>query len=254
MGLLQFGYDNHLTKGTLSASSEASTDFAKEHAIDYGTWSAWKPNSGTSHYLRSDVGSTVAADFAAVYGLLLTGSQTIAVQSSPDGTTWTTRATAGASACTGGAVWLPFASVSARYWQILISDGSSFQPVVAVAMIGAQLLSEQGTHVGFTPLHLGREVDALNVTSEGGALLGRAVLNRGYKFEFSLEHLTPGWIDASWLPFMIHAEGKPFFLCWPPVTGSAAACSFAWAEGQIKKPSNHHPLWMSCGMMGRALR
>jgi hypothetical protein len=254
MALIQIGYNNLLALGTLSASSEASADFSKEHAVDYGTWSSWKPNSGTSHYLRSDMGSATPADFAAVYGLRLTGSQTVAIQSSPDAATWTTRASAGASVCTGGAVWLPFASVSARYWQILISDGSAFQPVVAVAMIGVQLLTEMGTHVGLSPFHLSREVDALNIGSEGGALLGRAVLNRGYKWSFSLEHLSPTWVDTYWLPFVLHAEAKPFFLCWPPVTAAPAASMFAWAEGQIPKPSNHHPLYMSASIGGRGLR
>lgn len=257
MALIQIGYENHLATGTLSASSSASAVYDKSNAIAPGTWNAWRPTAGTAHWLKVDMGSAIAADYACIYGLRLTGTQAAKVQSSTDNATWTDRGAAiGSAEAIGGSVWIPFASATARYWRIYLSDGSSFQPNINVAHIGRELQTQQGAWVGFAPLESAREVDALNATSEGGALLGRTVLNRGTKWEIDLQHLTPSWVTNYWLPFMQHAESKPFFLSHPPVAvaDGPTATTYCWAEGKIEHPKYMHPSWLSAGMQGRGLR
>lgn len=150
---------------------------------------------------------------------------------------------------------IAFASSSARYWRIRISDGSSFSPTLTFIVIGPRLTTQRGMHVGWTPLAYAREVDALNLSSEGGSYLGRSVLNRGIKWHVSLDYLTPAWVASDWQPFVEYAEGGSFFLVHPaPTEGAVAvAATFAWAEGQIEMAKNATTQFMSAGIAGRGL-
>lgn len=261
MGIPQIGYDNLFTRlsASLSASSEVS-GYPKENALDYLLGSSWRANDGASAWIAVDLGAsaTGTADYCALYGWSIDSTRALKVQTSADGTTWTTVATGTGVTLNdpiGGAAWLSFAAATSRYWRVRLENtGTMAGPGFAFIALGQALVPPLGMHVGYTPPWAAREVDALNVQSEGGILLGRTVINRGYKHDLTLDTIDPSWWQASWLPFMRHAEGKPFFYNWPAAAaGVLQASQFCWAEGQLKKPQNHHQAFMNGGLSFRGV-
>ena len=258
MALFQIGYDNLCTRLTPTASSAAATAPAI-NLKDWHGWSRWTAGTaGTSHTVTWDAGSgnTASADYAAIYGHDLVTGDSIVVESSPNGSTWTTQATILPAASVAAwdapaqSILCRFAAaVAVRYWRLRWALASSRTPSLSVAAMGALMTSERGAHVGMMPLRSGRRIEQLNSTSDAGHFLGRSLVDRGVAGKIDLEPLTPAWVESTWMPFSQHAQSYPFFLAWPPLALSASAgVVLAWSTEAISGPEHSSTVHMRAGL------
>lgn len=218
-------YENLLTTGTTTASSEA-TDYDVENCYDGLTTpgDAWKPTGFSSEWVKVDMGSATSADYWAVFGHdLHTQGATIKLQHSPDNSVWTD--VSSVTPTTSAAIVRTFTSASKRYWRFLITGGSAAASIGVLA-VGARLDMEKGMKAGFTPPTYARDPALMPNKTEGGHFAGRSLLRRGVKFRADFTNLTPAWVRSNVDTLLDEIETKPFFFSWDPSAyqGEAVYC------------------------------
>ncbi len=62
--------------------------------------------------------------------------------------------------------------------------------------------------------------------------LGRSVIYQGVVVSLSFDHLSEDFLRETWLPFVQHAEVKPWFLLWDESEHADEAC-WCFTQGQI---------------------
>lgn len=219
------GYMNLFESGTVTASSQA-TGFEKENAYDWRPYDFWQPAASSpanSEWLKVDLGSARAADYFLLHAYDLDGG-TVVLQHSDDNSAWTN---AFSPAAPSG-VYMPlFTSTSHRYWRVLLA-GHNGSPQIGVVSFGARL-TIRGQQVGFVPPDFGRDNKLVTNQSEAGNFLGQSVIRKGTKFTLAWKAMTAAEARNNWLPFIRHAETKPFGVLWSTNYGDEAA--FVWVDG-----------------------
>lgn len=216
------GYHNLLEEGYVGASSEAS-GFPVENAYDWRPYDFWKANdsAASSHWIRLDLFSAKAADYFMLHAYNLDGG-TVVLQHSDDDAAYTDAFAALSG--TGAVLFKTFVSASHRYWRVLFTG---VEPTAGVIAFGRRLtLADQME--GFTPPEFARDVELLTNQSVTGNFLGQSVLRRGAEFSIEAFLMTPAFARTDWLPFMNHAEAKPFGIQWSDLNPTENA--FVWAK------------------------
>jgi hypothetical protein len=247
--LVTLGWDSLFDDaGATITESGAASGFPSANGSDWLTWTSWKAGGSGAWRRASFASARTCSYFAiAVHDLgTLTGTMTL--DSSPDGTTWTTRATLAPS--DDRPRFVLFAPVAALHWRVTLSAGAS----VGVVAAGPYLTIPNGQWVGETPHDLARDHEALTTISEAGHFLGRSLIRRGYSVSVTGEYLEPDWVTDYWLPFMIHAEVKPFFVVWPtPAANTPARCLYCWLPGMPPRPQITAPREMAVKFSARGI-
>lgn len=120
-------------------------------------------------------------------------------------------------------------------WSILI-DTPSAEAFLGVVFFGEDFALEHGLWDGFTPPDLARETEVTNATSERGNWLGRQLLRTGSGMSIDPKWMSSSFARATWLPFIRHAELRPWFLLWNP-TDYPAVAAFCLTDAAMGKVS-----------------
>lgn len=226
----RIGYQN-LTFGKTPAASSSATGRPAIAATYPTTFEYWAPTALPATW-AVDLGTAQAVDYCGIMGDL--NGATVAVQSSPDNTTWTTRCTIGP---TSDRVNMGlFEEVSARYWRLYITG---FLPNIAVVYLGKALAMQRKIYHGHTPLTLSRITELSNNMSDTGQWIGRSIIRQGAQTSCDWAHLRADWYRANFDPFVEAAREAPFFIGWRPEQ-YPAELGFVWTNGDIK-PQNTGP-------------
>lgn len=238
------GYDNLLTKGTVSASS-AAVGFEAVNASDWLPWTWWQPATAGTQYLNLTLAAAAQADYLAIasHDLGLKGAS-VQLQYSTDNATWTG---AHAAVLPAGAdvVFVLFPIVSARYWRVMISATAS----LGIVSFGRRLKIPNGLPDGFTPPALNRQDEITNNEAESGAVLGRTLIRRLVDVDIRLRVLEPDWVRREWVPLAAHAATKPLFFA-PQASiypGEAVIC---WCDS-FDAPRYSGYMFMEAGIKGK---
>lgn len=238
-------FDNLFLDGTLSASTEA-VGYPKESAVSENTNKSWKPTALPAN-LSVDLGSATAVDsFAVVAHSCGTQGNTVALQSSIDNATWTTRCTVVPTDNT--TILGMFTSTSARYWRILISNGSV--PNIGVAMIGQRFNFPAGVKAPYTPVWLSQQYELLTATTLGGQFLGNKVLRQGGRTAINLVSFERNFAETNLTNFRLHYNsGKAFVWAAGPSIFSKDA-GYVWrTDSSTMTPTfDENGSWMSVGL------
>ena len=227
----RIGYQNLFeSASSVSASSEAS-GYEGSNAYNWDTASYWKPSSTGTFYLTATMAAATDADYFAIYAHNLhTYGASVKLQYSTNGSSWSD-ATSSQAPSTGRPIFVSFDTISAGWWRIeLVTNSGPAQ--IGFASFGEALIFPWGMRVGFSPATLSRYSDVMNSTSEGGQLLGRSLLRSGARNTIECKLVTPTWARESWLPFIQHAEIKPFVFSWN-WTSYPNEAAFCFTDGQI---------------------
>jgi hypothetical protein len=227
MGVV-IGYNNFLdTADTITASSAgANTPFA--NAFDGLVFDFYEPASAGTVTVDVALASPAEADYFAFYGTnLSTNGGSIKLQYD-NGAGYVDAFTA-VSPTTTAPHMEEFTAVTSDTWRIVI-DSTPTSRFAAISF-GKKTTSERGLYIGFTTPLAGRAVRYTSNLSENGTFLGRSVLSRYNQVNANFEFMSDSFVKTTWLPFIAHAEKKPFFFKWS-TTDNAAETMYAWTSGQ----------------------
>ncbi|MHB1017915.1 MAG: discoidin domain-containing protein [Coriobacteriia bacterium] len=105
--------------GTASASSTDSGSYAASEAIDGSTSTYWRANGSGTEWLRVDLGSTKTVNSVVVDWYGTRYARTYRIETSPDGSTWTSHFSTIYG--NGGVDTIALSSVSARYVRVYMT-------------------------------------------------------------------------------------------------------------------------------------
>lgn len=215
--------------GTVAASS-AAAGYAAANGATVRTDSFWRPTALPATW-AVDAGSAQAVGYCGIAAHDL-GSRgaTVIVESSPDGLTWTTRATH--VPADDSAILILFARVSVRHWRVRITGAAV--PTIGVIQFGD--VTEFPQRAIYAPSvsfeHTRVSTYSVNET-DGGQWGGRTLVRQSLAPRMAVSHLSEAWIAAEWVPFARHAEVAPFFVADRP-GDFPASVAYAWTRGDLR--------------------
>lgn len=126
--------------------------------------------------------------------------------------------------------------VEGRYWRIRLEPTPGLQPQISVAYAGLCLEMQRAIYGSHSPITLSRVTAVRPNVSETGHWLGRSIIRKGLKSDFSWQHLTPDWYRLKFDPFVEAALIRPWFIAWRPETYPDEV-AYCWT-GQDIRPTN----------------
>ena len=234
----RIGYQN-LTYGLTPTASTAAAGFPAIAATYPTTFEYWTPTALPATW-SVDFGTSKAVDYCGIVGDL--NGATVAIQSSANNSTWTTRGTIGPTSDRINMAL--FLEQAARYWRLSVTGGF---PNIAVVYLGKALAMQRKIYQGHTPLTLSRTTELSNNMSETGQYLGRSITRKGAQTSCNWSHLKADWYRANFDQFVKAARTGPFFIGWRPES-YPAELGYVWTDGDIA-PTNSGPRdFMSVGV------
>lgn len=239
-GSSYIGYDNlALRSDAIVTSNGADAGFPIENATSWLT-------SGGGWQVTGVGDKTVSVTLDAVqnlnsYGVykhnLGTLGLTIKLQSSTDGSSWTDIAGTEKTVVNDDAIFVVVSSpTSARYYRVHISGMASGETlVIANLFLGESLNVFSPPEPGWTPPALALDNRYLNSRSEGGDFIGRTLIRKGSKTQFSVGIADADWIRTYWFPFMEAAEEHPFYHAWDTVSYPDEV-AYCYTDGKVSIP------------------
>ena len=184
---------------------------------DGRTYTSWRSDRAGTQYITVDCGTPKGADTLGLAGTNFKGlsGTYIAVESSDNGSAWTSRLSAvELSYSTLNRAYLKtFLGATARWWRVMIQT-SSVPPQVAILMLGMRIGFPRAPDAPFAPIEAKRIVEASK--SKTGQLIG--VTSRYTELSISPRWTTIefDFIENEMLPFFREYGGgmNPFFWAW----------------------------------------
>ena len=209
-------FDNRFLDG-LPTAQYTATGYSALNVRDGRTYTSWKSTQAGVQYLTVDCGTPKSADTVALAGTNFKGlsGTYIAVESSDNGTNWTSRLSAYELpySSRNRAYLKTFGAAQARYWRVMIQT-SSVPPEVAILILGMRLGFPRAPDAPFAPVEAKRIVDASR--SKAGQLIG--VTSRYTELSISPRWTTIefDFVENEMLPFFRDYAGgmSPFFWVW----------------------------------------
>jgi hypothetical protein len=235
--------------GTLTADSEAA-GYEVENLQDWQPFTYWKPATTGDHNAKIAFASNREANYFAFYSQdLYLHAGTIQLESSDDNSTWTNRS--GTITPTSNApVYKSFPQTFARYWRVRTNCATAC--AVGVVAFGVDLQLEYGAWIGFSPPIFARNNVVTNQTSEKSVFLARSLDQNGSKLILPLDFHRELWVRQYWLPFMDHADLKPFFYQWNPLD-NPTEIAFCRTDKPLGRPTFSHADLMKFELSADAL-
>lgn len=212
---------------TITASGSA-VDYPAVNVTQPGTYSSWKAD-GANGWLQFDFGAAVQVDGAGIgaHNLATSGVTAVVVQSSTDGTTWTSRATY--NPLTNEDIIAIFPVVTARYWRIQLTGPAANIGCVA---IGKRLVFPHSPVDDYTPLRHSRQYTKLFNNSIAGQLLGNRVMGAGASTTVDFGFVPITFVENALPEFADHYnQGGTFFYAASP-SAFPRELGYCWAIGE----------------------
>jgi len=236
MSKVRIGYDNHLENlqsyVMTSGTEDASNLFA--NCIDNNIYDWFGVTSTAGAIIDVTFASNVSASYVGLYRGVGITKVTIYYRS-PDDTSWIE---AGHKFTTGTQpIYFDFSKASSSKWRFEFTATTTI--TIADLRLGEYLTSEQGVYIGYSSPYLSRRVDYKTNKSDSGLPVGRSIKSQGYRNTLNLEFMTDSWVRSDLLPFIKHAEQKPFYMVWN-VSEYPDEVAYSVTDGNIAAPRHSH--------------
>lgn len=230
------GLDNLFTKGTLTASSEA-TDFQKENATDTLSYTFWRPTSLPATLEVTASGAQYIDYWGIAAHSLGSNGCTFNIEYY-NGTAWVAISSA-ISPVTDKVIFTAFTKIYTNRVRINITSGSSI-PSIGVLHCGKAFVFQRSVFIGHAPVALNPVQEYAQNISEYEFDLGRSYARKGAATNLTVNNLTPDWVRSDLYPLCEQMITKPFFFCWRPdqFTGDSGYC---WLNGNYPALTNTGP-------------
>ena len=229
--------------GTLSTATGTEVESAALSATGttYDPWIA-SPSGGTAA-LQIVFASAQSLNAVAIAAHNIgTIGATVRVQYSTDsGSSWIETEAGNISPSDEQAILFYFDEVSADYWRIYVTNAGSNDVQIAVAYWGTVMTIPQRIYQGYAPPITPTNVMLQSNVSQGGNLLGAAVVRKGSSASAAVKNIDPTFIRGSdFKGFVDHFNsGNGSFWAWRPTKyGDLFYC---WRDGNTIVPTNSGP-------------
>ncbi len=236
-------FNNGANAGTHSTGVGTEVE-AAALAFTGTTHDAWiaTPDTGIAT-LQTELSAITTLSFGAIAAHNLgTIGATVSLQySTNDGATWNDCGAGTVTPADDQAIGWYFDATGAALWRFLVTGAGSNDVEIAAAFLGTALTVSQRIYRGYRPPLTPTEVALQANVSEGGNLLGSAVVRTGSRTQARFTDLEPAFIrSAAWLGFQRHFNrGGGFFWAWRPT--KYGDLHYAWREGGVIAPDNSGP-------------
>lgn len=194
-------WDNVFARGVLS-SVRSDPMFPAQNALGPQTYDYWRI-TGYGAALDVTLPSAEACDCLAVFNHDLgQGSVQVRVQSSSDGSSYTTRAQL-TTVTDNSPLMMLFPPASARYWRFNLYAGSNL-PSMGIVMLGKALRPPAGVQEGYQPIAGAQQVDLSSSVSLGGHFVGSRAIRRGAGTVLPLAPQPREWVENDAAGFIEH--------------------------------------------------
>lgn len=231
----RIGYENLFESASSVSVTSAAAGFDIENAYDWLPNDFWKAASTSQQTITVTFASSVAATYFAHYNTNLHTASCSIVLQYYNGSIWVDAFSAYTPADNAPRVTY-FSEVTSTQWRVIIGAGTEAAQI-GVLSFGEALLLQYGSYMGYTEPKLGRKVRGMTNISEAGAFLGRSIVSHGFESTIELNAATDAFTRNYWLPFVEHAEQKPFFFTWD-YDAYPNEAAFCWSVGDINAPSH----------------
>ncbi len=154
------------------------------------------------------------------------------VQSSTNGTTWTTHLGGNSTRIGKDACIARFPAVTARYWRAVLTSAAAGTDTVAYMAVSNQVTLERPFFSGFAPIITPTQIDLHTNVSVGGQFVGSSYTTSGATIDFTVSNLSPQFARATMLPILqAWNTGHPQFFAWRPVSNPADSY-YIWRGAQ----------------------
>lgn len=236
-------YDNLLEQGVVTVSNNSfgqpNEDAANpvENGYDWLATDFYKPNELGTVFINLTLPTPRPADYLAFYAHNFHAAPASIQLQYYDGASWLD-ATAEVTPYNSAPRVIRFVEVTATEWRLRIVAGVEL-PSLGVVSFGKAMRPAHGVYLNYSEPLVSRAPELINSVSEGGVFLGRSVIHQGFRTNLVLQYARDAWVREIWMPFVRHAECKPFFYLWNTQDYPDEA-AFCWAEGEITPPSHTH--------------
>lgn len=242
-------WDNMMARATLSGDPVAA-DGALANAATWSTYDRWRPAGSGARQLTA----LIAADEAPVSFLAVSAHNLYRIGATVQWA-YNVAATGGAwinldpVAADDGVMAWRIMPVAARRWRLTVNVPSGKAANIGCIFIGAEMIIPLPMYQGFSPRIVPTEIELESNVSEGGNLMGSAVVRTGSSLNVSLTLLPEGFVRGEFLPFMDwfnRARGVIF--AWRPMK-YPQDIHYGWRQGAVIRPENSGPKdYMSAAM------
>lgn len=204
-------WDNLLSYSTVTLTASTSDTLGPvANCVTESTYDYWKPTAIPA-WVQGDLGSSKKVNSVALIGHTL-GScgATVYLQSSPDGTTWTTRSTS-MTPTDDSPILAIFTDLSARYWRVYISAATT-TPVIGIVMLGEKFVFPAGVMPSYTPIWQAQTVELLQSMSLSGQFMGNRVIRQGAETSINLVSFSRTFAEVDLQPFKAWYNGGHAFV------------------------------------------
>lgn len=211
-----FAYDNLVTSSNIAAGNSA-TGYPATNLANPATFLKWKANTtGAQSLTITLTGNTQHIDYIAIakHNFFTAGVDVTIRGNTGSGLV---EIVPQFSLGDDGAFIARFEADAYIAISIDLSSGS-VAAEAALLYCGTLLAAERNIYVGYAPMNLSRDSDAVAGFSENGNFLGRIEVNSSRSGQITLNNLTPSWVRSYLVPFLEEIKSRPFFFAWRPDT------------------------------------
>jgi hypothetical protein len=217
-------WDNPLKGSTITSGDSFSPGFAASAITTYPTWEGARPvDPFIAWSVTFDMGSEYDIDYVAVSAMEQTAAGTMTLQSSSDGTNYTT---VEAAIPLSQPTLVLFDEITTRYLRILFAQEITY---IGNVMAGLATRLERPIYVGHAPATLNRQTEITGTSSENGQYLGRVIRSQLVRTTVDLQNIDPEFLRDELDPFFAAAREQPFYWAWRPADYDEVI--YAWMDG-----------------------
>lgn len=200
----RIGYDNTLTNGTATATSDDAGSF---NLLIPSTYDKWRPTVDASVTL---IGASKQCDYVGI----------AAHNFGTDGVTLKVEVSNGGGltivynqlVTTDKSLFIRFTEDT--YDRVILTLTGSTAAEVGVVFLGLELEMMRPIYAGHKPSVLSANDKMSPQMSDGGQFLGKQIVRQGYETSADFQHLTSEWYRSEFQPFVEHAKTLPYFWAW----------------------------------------
>lgn len=239
---------------TVTTLNSISVDHPLANCYDYKLHTSTMQGSSGDLTILIDAGAsdTISADYLGFFGSNLADEVTAISLDYLDGADWVSHVSITAASGdlkNGVNVGIAATVETYRFWRVFVEGGTT-DAIYEQIMIG-QSFKLRPLNKGFRP-PVYQHYNAVSKVNLDANFIGRSVRKAPIPLTIKQTAIEPADFRANYVPFLEHANDKPFFFCWDyeNFPGESVYC---WRDDRAPNPVYSHLCFMAIDLKVKAV-